>query len=232
MCIRDRRHTDLYLRHPDALDVLPRPGEGYLEVARIGAKDRLIQAVIEHLVPHPAKAASALLDPVEIRQTLGKNRVARAWAVSPAPQTGQRDRPRRKTGTQNRHPIGEDLQDDLAAGVLVLAMGDRIHKRLTQTVHRILVEPKTVETDNTHRMAGVAVDELERPFDCQGHGRADVFVIPRVAVRLRAAIGIGEDAALRKNHRRIPAKEDYAGCSGVILAGTRVMPDQPARQGA
>src|SRR5579884_852619 len=68
-------HQKPLLRRPQALDVLARPRESNLEITRVGAEDRLIESVAAHLVAHPSKAASALLDPVEVGKTLGQDRI-------------------------------------------------------------------------------------------------------------------------------------------------------------
>ena len=42
----------LCLRHPNPVDILPRAREDHLEISGIGAKKRLFQPVIQHLVAH------------------------------------------------------------------------------------------------------------------------------------------------------------------------------------
>jgi hypothetical protein len=54
------------LGHPQALDVIARTGECNLEVTHIGAKERRIEPVVEHLVVHPAEAAATFLYSMEI----------------------------------------------------------------------------------------------------------------------------------------------------------------------
>lgn len=56
--------------YPQALDVLARPRESNLKVTRVGAEERLIEPVVDHLFAHPAEAAAALLDAMEVGKTL------------------------------------------------------------------------------------------------------------------------------------------------------------------
>ena len=59
-----------------------------------------------------------------------QNRVSRTGAVFPLAQVGERGRSRGKSGAQEDDSISEDLEEDLAAGVLVLAVRHRVDKRL------------------------------------------------------------------------------------------------------
>ena len=76
---------------------------------------------------------------MEIGKTLGQDRITRARPVFPPAQAGERDRFGRKTRAGERHAVGENLEDDLASGVFVLAVCNRIYQRLTQTIDGILV---------------------------------------------------------------------------------------------
>jgi len=50
--------------------------------------------------------------------------------------------------------VCKDFEEDLASGVLVLTVCNRVHQGLAQTIDGILVEAHAVETDDPHRMAG------------------------------------------------------------------------------
>ena len=61
-----RGHQKPLLRHPQALDVIARTGECNLEITHIGAEERRIDPVVEHLVVHPAEAAATFLYSVKV----------------------------------------------------------------------------------------------------------------------------------------------------------------------
>ncbi len=96
LCLYCRGYQEPLLRHAQAFDVFAGSRKGDLEVAHFGTEERLIEPMVEHLVPHPAKAAAALLDAVKVGEALGQDRIARAWPVFSLAQTGERDWFRRK----------------------------------------------------------------------------------------------------------------------------------------
>ena len=110
-----------------------------------------------------------------------------------------------RPGLGNHDAVGEDLEDDLAPGVLVLPVRHGVDQRLAQRVDRVLVEPHAVEPNDAHRVSGVAIDEGDRALDGERHRSADVLVVARIAVWLGAPIGVGQDAALGKDRRGVLA---------------------------
>jgi predicted HTH transcriptional regulator len=98
-----------------------------------------------------------------------------------------------------------------AAGILILPMGHRVDQCFPQSLHGILIQPHTIEADHPHGMPGVAVDKRHGPVYRQGHGCPDVLLIPRVTVRLRAAVGVCQDPALGENRRGVPREQNDAG---------------------
>ena len=77
-----RCHHEPGFRDADAIQIFARSGEGDLKITGVRAEERLIQTVVEHLVAHPAKAAPAFLDAMEIRQALRQDGIARAIRVT------------------------------------------------------------------------------------------------------------------------------------------------------
>src|SRR5207248_3580560 len=63
-------------RDAESLQIVSRPGKDDLEIAGVRCQPGLVQAVINHLVAHPAEAAAAFLDAVKERETLGQDGVA------------------------------------------------------------------------------------------------------------------------------------------------------------
>ena len=64
-----------------------------------------------------------------------------------------------QAGAGNHHAVVKDLEDDLASGVLVLAVRERVGQRFTQCFDRAFVEVDAIEVDNAHGVSGVAGDE-------------------------------------------------------------------------
>ena len=121
-----------------------------------------IDCGFEHLVAHPAKAAPAFLDPMEIGKALRQDRIARARTVFALAKIGQSDGGRRQSGNGDDHPVGEDFEDDLPSRVFVLAMGDRVDQGFPQGLDGVFVQADAIETDHAHRVAGVPVDKPEK----------------------------------------------------------------------
>jgi hypothetical protein len=217
--LHSRSYHETRFRHTDAIDVVAGAGEGDLKISRIGAEERLIQPVIEHLIAHSPKAAAALFDAVEVGETLGQNGITRAGAVLALAQTGERDRRGRKAGAGDDNPVGENFEHDLAAGVLVLPMGRRVDESFPQSFRGILIEAHTVQADHFHWMAGVSVDERYGAIDGEGHRPAYVLVVARIAVGFGASVSVGQNATLRKDRRRIFRQQHDTSRGREVFAG-------------
>ena len=191
---------------------------------------RLIQTVIEHLVAHPAEAAAAFLDAMKIGEALCQHRITGTGAILALAEIGQSDGRRRQTGTGDDHTVGKNFQHDFAPGVLVLAVSDGVDQSFPQRLDGIFIQPETIEANDAHRMAGVPVNEGDGAVNRGRHRPANVFMVVGIAIRLRTAIRIGQDTALRKNRRRVFRQQHDAGGGGVMFPGLRVMPDQAAHR--
>src|SRR5208283_1910468 len=73
------------------------------------------------------------------------------------------------------------------------------------------IQAEAIEANDAHRMAGVSVNEGDGAVNRGRHRPADVFMVVRVAIRFRTAISIGQNAALRKNRRRVFRQQHDAG---------------------
>src|SRR3990170_2029444 len=125
---------------------------------------------------------------MEVGQALGKNRIARAWAIFSLAKTRESDRRGWKTGTGDDHAIGKDFEHDLSTRVLVLPMGDRVDQRFTQRLGGIFIEAHSVEANDFHRVPSVSVDERYGAIDGERHRTAYILVIAWIAVRFGAAV--------------------------------------------
>ena len=124
---------------------LARSGERDLEVAGVGAEQRLIEAMIEHLVAHAAKAAAAFLDAMEIGEALRQDGIPRAGPVFALAEVGESDGRRRQTRAGNDHTIGKHFEHDFPSGILVLAVGHGVDQGFPQRLNGILVQPHTIQ---------------------------------------------------------------------------------------
>jgi hypothetical protein len=179
----------------------------------------------------PASAAT-LLDSMKVGEALGKYGVSGAGPVLPFTQDRKGERRRRQARARHHHPVGKDFEHDLPSAILILAVRNRVDERFTQTVDRIFIETDAIESDNAHRVARVPIDEGDGAIIRQWHGQADVLMVARIAVRLRAPVGIGQDAALGKDHRRVFGKKDDTGGGRIRLARARFPPDKAPSGGA
>src|SRR5271163_670049 len=109
-------------------------------------------------------------------------------------------------------------------------MSDGIDQGLAQCLRWIFVEPDTIQTDDTHGMARVALNESNGLLNGNRHRLAKVSVIGRVAVRFSPSISVGQYPALWKDGGRIASQKNYAGSRGIVPARVRVVPNQASRE--
>ena len=230
--LNGRCHHEPGLRDADVIQIFARAGERDLEVTGVRAEERLIQTVIKHLVAHPAKAAAAFLDAMEVGEALCQHRIAGAGPVFAPAQTGESDGRRRQAGTGDDHAVSKDFEHDFPASVLVLPMGHGVDQGFPQRLDGIFVQPDAIEANDAHRMAGVPVNEGDGAVNRSRHRPADVFMVVGIAIRFRTAIRIGQNTALGKNRRRVFRQQHDASGGGVMFPGLRVMPDQAAHRRA
>ena len=128
LLLHGRTHdfSGLASRDTESLQIVSRPGKDDLEIAGVRCQPGLVQAVINHLVAHPAEAAAAFLDAVKERETLSQDGIAGTGPVLARAEFLQGERWWRQARTRDHNTVGKDLQHDLARTVLVIAMSDGV----------------------------------------------------------------------------------------------------------
>ena len=123
----------------------------------------------------------------------------------------------RQTRARYHNPIAEHLNHNLAACILVIAMRDCIHQRLSERLRGVLVETDSLQTNDSDGMPCVAIDKRYHAVYCDGNGTAHVLLVRGVTIGQCAPVSVAEEATLREDGRGVLPEKNDAGRGPEVL---------------